>query len=320
MHELYLHMRNIVFIFLLYLFPISVMSQKVSVQVFKVEKKAVTEWKILDEQYQTVFSGNEYFRNDSVSFSLEANTRFLLQISVPEIFNPDTSSFSLWVNGEPVMLISQDSEPGDHFYPFFTGIKTLQTKITGGTNAVISDFPWQVYYESGNFLCGGTIISENWIVTAAHCTMNDNGSSILASDMAVIVGATNPNNILEGKKYYISEAIVHEGFNHQTLENDIALLRLKEPVNIINAVPINLISADDVAEGATDPGVMSWVTGWGLTHVNPKVFPSNLQKVQLPIVSTAQAATVWSSIPNTDMMAGYLNGIKMHVMEIAVGH
>lgn len=55
---------------------------------------------------------------------------------------------------------------------------------------------------------------------------------------------------------------------------------------------------------------MSWVTGWGLTHVNPNVFPTSLQKVQLPVVSNAQASTVWSTIPSTDIMAGYLNGNK----------
>jgi hypothetical protein len=55
---------------------------------------------------------------------------------------------------------------------------------------------------------------------------------------------------------------------------------------------------------------MSWVTGWGLTHVSPEVLPTSLQKVQLPIVSNAQASTVWDDIPATDLMAGYLNGNK----------
>jgi hypothetical protein len=77
-----------------------------------------------------------------------------------------------------------------------------------------------------------------------------------------------------------------------------------------NAAPIKLISDYDVASGAADPGVMSWVTGWGLTRVTPPILPSILQKVQLPIVSNAQAATVWGPIPSTDIMAGYLNGNK----------
>ena len=207
------------------------------------------------------------------------------------------------------MFIKSDIGKGDHLFPFFTGIRSINAKITGGTNAVISDFPWQVYYISGNFRCGGSIINGNWIVTAAHCT-NESLGPILASDMFVKVGANNPSNALEGKTYSVSEAIVNEGFDSQTLLNDIALLRLKDTINYLNATPIKLITAADVAAGATVPGVMSWVTGWGLTHVNPSVFPTSLQKVQLPVISNAQASTVWSSIPSTDIMAGFLNGNK----------
>ncbi|MCX6253654.1 MAG: trypsin-like serine protease [Bacteroidia bacterium] len=303
-------MKNILFISLLYLIPFSVMSQKVNVQVIKAEKTAITEWQILDEQYQTVFYGSEYFIDDSVTFTLEANKRYILKISVSEIYNPDTSFYSLHLNSEPIMLISSEIGTGDHFFPFFTGIKAKDVKITGGTDAVISDFPWQVYYISGNSQCGGSIISGEWIVTAAHCTKNSNGDPVSPSAMSVKVGANNPHNALEGKTYNISEVIVHEGYNNQTLDNDIALLKITDSINFVNAVPIKLISADDVAEGATNPGVMSWVTGWGLTSVSPDVFPSVLQKVQLPIVSNAQAATVWGNIPATDIMAGYLNGNK----------
>ncbi|MCE5347133.1 MAG: trypsin-like serine protease [Bacteroidales bacterium] len=300
-------MKKFLFFFFLYMVPFSAMSQKVNMQVIKVGNVAESEWQILDEQYLPVFSGNEYFRDDSVSFSLEANKRYFLQISVSEVTVTDTNLYSLVLNGEPILLVNSETGPGDYFFPFFTGIKTEPSKITGGADASISDFPWQVYYESGNYLCGGSIISKNWIVTAAHCTKNDNGSAISASEMDIKVGASNP---VYGKKYYVSQVIVHENYNNETLENDIALLKLQEPINYENAKPIDLISAEDVANGATDPGVMSWVTGWGLTKVSPKVLPSVLQKVQLPIVSNTQAAKVWDDIPETDIMAGYLNGNK----------
>ena len=128
--------------------------------------------------------------------------------------------------------------------------------------------------------------------------------------MSIKVGANNPTSSLEGKKYYVSNAIVHEGYNSLNLENDIALLELTEPINFTNAVPIELISKDDSISGANDPGVMSWLTGWGLTNVNPNTYPTILQKVQLPIISNAQARTVWPNIPKSDIMAGYLNGNK----------
>jgi trypsin len=303
-------MKKSVIISLLYLISLPVLSQKVTVQVIKMEKRAVPEWQVMDEKLQPLFSGNEFFGEDSVSFTLDANRHYFFKISVADIYNSDTNLYSLRINGEPILLINSNIGPGDHFFPFFTGIKAEATKITGGTNADISAFPWQVYYVSGNNLCGGSIISENWVVTAAHCTRNDNGSVISTSDMAIKVGATDPTDPAQGKVYGISEVIVHPNYNSQTLENDIALLNVAGSINFPNATPIKLVSAYDVANGATDPGVMVWITGWGLTSVTPEILPTILQKVQLPIVSNAQASTVWNTIPSTDIMAGYLNGNK----------
>ena len=303
-------MKRLLFISFLYLISFSILAQKVTLQIVQTKSQAVTGWQIIDDQNYTVFSGNEYLQNDTVTFSLEANKYYYLKISINEINNLATSLITLYINGEPVLLIKSDIGKGDHIFPFYTGVRTVSGKITGGTNALISDFPWQVYFISGNFRCGGSIINGRWVVTAAHCTKNSTGGAILATDMFVKVGANDPFNALDGKTYSVSEVIVNEGYDDQTLLNDIALLKLQDTINFANATPIKLINADDVAERAIVPGIMSWVTGWGLTHVNPNVLPASLQKVQLPIVSNVQASTVWSSIPATDLMAGYLNGNK----------
>jgi hypothetical protein len=301
-------MKRFLFISLLYLISFSVLAQKVKIQVLQTKNSGLKAWQIIDNQNITVFSGDEYLQNDSVTFSLEADKHYFLKISVAENNNPDTSLFTLYLNGEPILFIKSDVGKGDHLFPFFTGIRTINAKITGGTNTVISDFPWQVYYISGNFRCGGSIIGGNWVVTAAHCTKNSTGGATLASDMFVRVGVNNPSNALEGKTYAVSDVIVNAGFDSQTLLNDIALLKLTDTINFANATSIKLVTTDDAAGGATDPGVMSWVTGWGLTHVNPSILPTALQKVQLPIISTEEAATVWGTIQATDLMAGYLNG------------
>ena len=167
-----------------------------------------------------------------------------------------------------------------------------------------------MYYISGNYRCGGSIIGGKWVVTAAHCTKNSTGGNTPASSMLIRVDVNNPSNSTEGKTYAVDSVIVNEGFDSQTLLNDIALLRLKDTINFVNATPIKLVNSDDVFANAIVPGVMSLVTGWGYTHVSPNVLPTALQKVQLPIVSNSQASTVWSSIPSTDLMAGYLNGNK----------
>jgi secreted trypsin-like serine protease len=303
-------MKSFLFIFLLYLISFSVLSQKVTIKVSKTKNSGLASWQIIDDQNTTVFSGIEDLQNDTVTFSLNANKRYFLKISVSENNNPGTSICTLDLDGEPLLFIKSDIGKGDHLFPFFTGIKSINAKIAGGTDAVISDFPWQVYYISGNFRCGGSIIGKTWVVTAAHCTKNSTGGATPASQMFIRVGLNDPSNANEGKTYSVSEAIVNEGYDSQTLLNDIALLRLTDTINFANATPVKLVTTVDAAKGAIDPGVMSWVTGWGLTHVNPEVFPTSLQKVQLPIISDAQASTVWGTIPATDLMAGFLNGNK----------
>jgi hypothetical protein len=283
----------------------------VTIQVLQSKNSGLTAWEIINDQDITVFSGIEYLQNDSVTFSLDANKHYFLRISVSGNNNPDTSLFTLILNDEPILFIKSDIGNGDHLFPFFTGIRTINAKITGGTNALISDFPWQIYFITGHYRCGGSIISNRWVVTAAHCTFNTTGGAIPVDSMFVQVGSDNPiNHPLAGNTYAVNQTIVNAGYDSQTLLNDIALLRLKDTINFTNATPIKLVTTDDASEGATVPGVMSWVTGWGLTHVNPQVLPTTLQKVQLPIISTAQAATVWGPIPATDLMAGFLNGNK----------
>jgi secreted trypsin-like serine protease len=296
--------------FLLLFITITAFPQKVSVHVTRTGEAAGTEWQILDDEMFPLVSGRDFFDADSVSFGVEENRRFFLEVSVPGNFAYDNILYQLYINTEPILLIRSDLTPGDHFFPFFSGVKQKTAKITGGTAADISDFPWQVYYESGNYTCGGTIIAGDWILTAAHCTEDDYGNFIPASAMDVIVGANNPRSGTEGKIYYVSRVIRHEQYDPVTLNNDIALLQLKSTINYPNATPIRLVSKIDSAAGATDPGVMAWLTGYGLTKVYPPTYPVSLQKVQIPIVSNAQASTVWPDINPTDMMAGYLNGNK----------
>jgi V8-like Glu-specific endopeptidase len=304
-------MKKILLFSLICIIPLSVLSQKVTIQVTGAKDVSVPGWQILDDKYITVLAGNEYPAEDTIVFTLEANRRYFFEISVSEINYADTCLYSLLINNEPAILIKSDIGSGDHFFPFFTAIKDDENaKITGGSDADISDFPWQVYLEAGDYTCGGSIISNNWVITAAHCTKNDYDETISASEIAIIVGSNNPRSALDGKLYRVSEVIVHENYDSNTLNNDIALLKLKEPINYTNAEPIKLVSAKDASAGATDPGVMSWVTGYGVTRVHPETYPATLQQVRLPIVSNSQASTVWKSIPSTDLMAGYLNGNK----------
>lgn len=303
-------MKKYLFIFFLSFLYISVFPQKVGISLVKSGDIALSEFQILDDQQQIIISGKDYAGNDSISFGLESDKRYFLKVFIFEVLYPDTVLYSLHVGGEPVIAINSSLGQGEYSFPFFTGVKQEQSKITGGTPTDISQFPWMVYFRSDIYGCGGAIIDGKWILTAAHCTRNDNNLPISPSLMSVTVGSTDPLHSSAGKKYFVSEVIVHEEYNSSTLDNDIALLKLTDSINFSNAKPIKIITSKNVSEGATDPGVMAWLAGWGLIKVTPNTYPGSLQKVQLPVISTSQASVVYNYIPSTDIMAGYKNGNK----------
>lgn len=87
----------------------------------------------------------------------------------------------------------------------------------------------RIVYEKGNRMevdhCGGTVINSNWVVTAGHCLAADSNWSRIE----VVAGDQH----LDGHDAIVrtaNDAVCHAGFQYQTLENDIALIRLNEPL------------------------------------------------------------------------------------------
>ena len=60
------------------------------------------------------------------------------------------------------------------------------SKIVGGSEVTIEEYPWQVFLIVGEYMCGGSIIDENWILTAAHCT-----DGLTPGEITVYAGSTN---------------------------------------------------------------------------------------------------------------------------------
>ena len=298
-------MKQLSAIFLILLLHGAVLAQKSEIEVITSMELASAAWSISDRNYQSVFDGSCSIPGDTVRFTAASGEQYYLRITIPEKEFADPVLLTLLIDGTPVIKVENNLRRGDHFLQFYTGIRQVPSKIVGGTPALISDFPWQVYIQAGDFMCGGSIIANNWILTAAHCV-----SGVQPADVLVKAGATNPYNFLEGKVYQVNLVTVHEDYNSTTLENDLALIRLKTVIDIPNALPIRLLKPEDDEEGAAVPGVMTWVTGWGLTDVSSETYPDGLQKVELPIVSRSVASVVWRDIPDNFIMAGYRSATK----------
>lgn len=132
-------------------------------------------------------------------------------------------------------------------------------KIVGGTPfPKIADHPWQVALIFGSGpepirvqFCGGSLIGPKWVMTAAHCV--DKGTK--PEDVDIILGTAFYKNF--GERLKVKQVVVHENWNSDTMENDIALLELEG--NSAQGHVIDLVAANHAIEVETKLRV----TGWG---------------------------------------------------------
>ena len=139
---------------------------------------------------------------------------------------------------------------------------SAQDRIVGGVDASISDYPWQVALTttSGYGFCGGSIINDSWVLTAAHCVSGDSPSSLYIRAGASATYAEG------GDSYSVSQIISHP--NYYGDSNDIALIQIDGQFNFgINVQAIELISEEEIALGVQNSDVIAaTTTGWG-SHI-----------------------------------------------------
>ncbi len=98
-------------------------------------------------------------------------------------------------------------------------------KIVGGQQAANGNWGWQVAMKyNGGFTCGGSLINENWVLTAAHCVYGRSTPSLYTFDAGInsrfTVNAWSKTNLR------VSKIIMHPSYNPNLITNDIALMKL----------------------------------------------------------------------------------------------
>ncbi|XP_067853920.1 chymotrypsinogen 2-like [Heptranchias perlo] len=181
--------------------------------------------------------------------------------------------------------------------PVITPVITGYARIVNGENAVPGSWPWQVSLQdtTGWHFCGGSLINENWVVTAAHCGVSTRHRVILG---AYDKCSTNENaQIME-----IQKTITHPGWDSYAINNDVTLVKLKSSARL--SARVSPVCLANVA--ANFPGGMLCVTsGWGLTQSTAHNTPCQLQQAAIPLLTTAECKNYWgSSITDVMICAG----------------
>ncbi|XP_066918343.1 chymotrypsinogen A-like [Clytia hemisphaerica] len=157
--------------------------------------------------------------------------------------------------------------------------RVLEKRIIHGTEAKPGAWPWMVYVETlnPNKTCGGTILSNNWIMTSSHC-IDENPTLI-----AVVAGAHTMNGTTESSQQIRTAMrhILHPKYRRSDLYADIALIEIYKPFWFNDRVnKASLPGCNDYPL----VGMWCYTAGWGYTQYDPKIRPDKLQQARLPIL------------------------------------
>ncbi|XP_073728830.1 uncharacterized protein [Misgurnus anguillicaudatus] len=170
-------------------------------------------------------------------------------------------------------------------------------KIVGGYECQPHSQPWQVSLNVGYHFCGGSLVTKNWVVSAAHCYQ---------SRIEVRLGEHHIGKNENTEQFIYSERVIrHPQYNSWNIDNDIMLIKLSSSADLNSYVqPVALPSACAAA------GTKCLVSGWGNT-MSSTADSNKLQCVEVPVLSDSDCNNSYPGMITKSMFcAGYLEGGK----------
>ncbi|NXC15057.1 TMPS2 protease, partial [Corythaeola cristata] len=178
-------------------------------------------------------------------------------------------------------------------------------RIVGGSGAALGQWPWQVsLHVQGTHVCGGSIITHQWIVTAAHCV---EGQLSDPNSWRVYAGVLNQNEMLLQNGYRVQQIISHPDYDTDSKDYDVALMKLQTALSFTDTVqPVCLPNPGMMFQ----PNQECWISGWGAEYQGGKT-SSTLNYVMVPLIENSVCNSVYvysGMVLPTMVCAGYLGG------------
>ncbi|KAK1345891.1 hypothetical protein QTO34_008356 [Cnephaeus nilssonii] len=174
-------------------------------------------------------------------------------------------------------------------------------RIAGGSDAEEGEWPWQASLQQNSVhRCGATLISNHWLVTAAHCFIRDNDPKKWNVSFGLLL--SDPKT-----QRNIKNIIIHEDYHYPAHENDIAIVNLSSPVLYTSNIRRACLPE---ANYTFPPNSDVVVTGWGTSKTDGTI-PNILQKATVKIIDnkTCNKEEIYSGVITPGMLcAGFLKG------------
>ncbi|GAA6229482.1 vitamin K-dependent protein C [Lates japonicus] len=184
--------------------------------------------------------------------------------------------------------------------------------MVGGEVGKKGESPWQVLLLNarGQFHCGGVLIDESWVLTAAHCLTTSLRFRVRLGDYQRFRD--------EGTEVTLKviNTFKHPNYNSRTVDNDIALLRLETPAPFSDYIVPICLPGRELAERVLHlNGTTTVVTGWGKDNLNSTHFSSALNVIKIPLVNNSVCSQHMSHIISDNVLCAGILGKRMDACE-----